>query len=95
MKKIFKIILLIISIVLIMITFLFFYNFGINKSINMNNLDMKHYMDMADKIGDKKVQLDWKQIAAIAAVQNKNNFSSIDDKVITKIGNTFIITYRG
>ena len=95
MKKIFKIILLVISIVLIMITFLFFYNFGINKSINMNNLDMNHYMDMADKIGDKKVQLDWKQIAAIAAVQNKNNFSSIDDKVITKIGKTFIITYRG
>ncbi|WP_010296015.1 glycoside hydrolase family 73 protein [Clostridium senegalense] len=88
MKKFLIISLIVVFIILSMI-------WGINyralKEIDTSKLDALEYTNYADDIGEGKVQLNWKYIAAITAVQSKNKIEQVTEEQIKQIGQAFVI----
>ncbi|WP_061996016.1 glucosaminidase domain-containing protein [Clostridium sp. ATCC 25772] len=83
------------SIILFIIMVLVFetsYRFGIKKSIKIDGLDTLRYIEITKEVCDNKFNLNWKEIAAIAVVENNNSFLNIKNEDIEHIAKTFIKT---
>jgi flagellum-specific peptidoglycan hydrolase FlgJ len=59
--------------------------------INVSNETISMYIDETDNISLKRVQLNWKEIAAIDGAMRKNDFTEITGENIQSIGKKFFI----
>lgn len=60
------------------------------KGINIEESAIEFYIDMADEIGDKEVQLSWKELMAIDMVRYENDLTNIKKKDVINTGKKFI-----
>ena len=60
------------------------------SEINTENLNLKMIIDTVDEIGAEQLQLNWKEITAIASVQHNNYTEQITKEDILNIGSMFI-----
>ena len=53
------------------------------KHIDKNRIDVSKYITLVDEVSENKVQVNWKYVVSIIAVENKNKIKNIsDDKII-------------
>ncbi|WPC44444.1 glycoside hydrolase family 73 protein [Clostridium sp. JS66] len=83
---------------IIVVIVLFCGIFGIAKyyiykhdHINIKNIDMTLYIDTTDNVSKDKLQVNWKQLAAIDGVRYKNDFSKVSGENITKLASMFLV----
>ena len=60
------------------------------KGINIEESAIEFYIDIADEIGNKEVQLSWKELMAIDMVRYEKDLTSVKKKEIIDIGKEFI-----
>lgn len=60
------------------------------KDINLEQLNTKQYIQIADKVSSGKFQVNWKYMAAIDGVRYENDFSKANDESITALANMFL-----
>ena len=60
------------------------------KGINIEESAIEFYIDMADEIGNKEVQLSWKELMAIDMVRYDKNLTSVKKKDVIDIGKRFV-----
>lgn len=60
------------------------------KDINLEQLNTKQYIQIADKISSGKLQINWQYMAAIDGVRYENDFSKVNDESITALANMFL-----
>ena len=60
------------------------------EELNTESSAIEFYINMADEIGDKSVQLSWKELMAIDMVKHQNNLTNIKKKDVIDIGKKFI-----
>ena len=60
------------------------------KNIDKNRIDVSKYIELVDKVSENKVQVNWKYVVSIVAVENKNKIKNISDDKIKNIANLFI-----
>lgn len=65
------------------------------RNINTAQIDVLKYIEYADKLGEGKIQLNWKQMVAILAVEKKNKLDEVTDEEIEKAGEMFIEKSNG
>lgn len=60
------------------------------EELNTESSAIEFYINMADEIGDKSVQLSWKELMAIDMAKHQNNLTNIKKKDVIDIGKKFI-----
>lgn len=60
------------------------------KDINLEQLNTKQYIQIADKVSSGKLQVNWQYVAAIDGVRYENDFSKASDESITALANMFL-----
>ena len=60
------------------------------KHIDKNRIDVSKYITLVDEVSENKVQVNWKYVVSIIAVENKNKIKNISDDKIKNIANLFI-----
>lgn len=60
------------------------------KEINKADLKIDDYVNYVDEISQNKVQVNWKYVAAIIGVIEKNDLKDVSSTQIKEIGNMFI-----
>ena len=60
------------------------------KHIDKNRIDVSKYITLVDEVSENKVQVNWKYVASIIAVENKNKINHISDDKIKNTANLFI-----
>ncbi|WP_279283103.1 glucosaminidase domain-containing protein [Clostridium sp. C2-6-12] len=60
------------------------------KDINLEQLNTKQYIQIADKVSDGRLQINWQYMAAIDGVRYGNDFSKATDESITALANMFL-----
>lgn len=60
------------------------------KEINTEDLDVSKFIEIADEVSENKAQINWKYVASIIGVIEKNNFKSVDTDEIKYISNLFL-----
>ena len=60
------------------------------KGVNIEESAIEFYIDMADEIGNKEVQLSWKELMAIDMVKYEKDLTKIRKKDVIHIGKKFI-----
>ena len=60
------------------------------KHIDKNRIDVSKYITLVDEVSENKVQVNWKYVASIIAVENKNKIKNISDDKIKNTANLFI-----
>ena len=60
-------------IILITIIYTMITNYSL-KEINKNEIDTSKFIDFVDEVSENKAQINWKYVAAITGVMEKNNF---------------------
>ncbi|RDY29352.1 glucosaminidase [Romboutsia weinsteinii] len=60
------------------------------KEINTEDLDVSKFIEIADEVSENKAQINWKYVASIIGVIQKNNFKSVDTDKIKYISNLFL-----
>ena len=60
------------------------------KHIDKNRIDVSKYITLVDEVSENKVQVDWKYVVSIIAVENKNKIKNISDDKIKNTANLFI-----
>jgi len=63
---------------------------GLYEEINIEDSAIEFYINMADEIGDKSVQLSWKELMAIDMVKYEKKLTNIKKKDVIDIGKKFI-----
>lgn len=61
------------------------------RKISISKETIRLCADIADKIGTEKIQLNWKEIAAVNAVKENNYDSKVNETQIEAIANSFVI----
>ena len=61
------------------------------KGKNVSENTIQFYIDMADDIGDKTVQISWQELLAIDKVKYNNDLTSIKKKEVMDVGEKFIV----
>ncbi|SFD00159.1 glycoside hydrolase family 73 protein [Clostridium uliginosum] len=61
-----------------------------NDYINLNNSEIKLYIDSADDVSKGKLQVNWKYLAAIDGVRYEKDFSKSNDKNVSELGSMFL-----
>lgn len=67
-----------------------FIRFNSIKEINKIRINVSTFIDCVDDISDNKVQINWKNVAAIIGVIEKNNFKKVSENQIINISRMFI-----
>lgn len=62
------------------------------KGKNISENTISFYMDIADEIGNKNVQISWKELLVVDMVKNDKDLSSIKKKDVINLGKRFIVT---
>lgn len=65
------------------------------KEINKNEIDTSKFIDVVDEVSENKVQINWKYVAAITGVIEKNNFEDITTKEIKEVSKQFLQKKNG
>ncbi|EPZ58529.1 mannosyl-glycoendo-beta-N-acetylglucosamidase domain protein [[Clostridium] sordellii ATCC 9714] len=65
------------------------------KEINKNEIDTSKFIDVVDEVSENKVQINWKYVAAITGVMEKNNFEDITTKEIKEVSKQFLQKKNG
>ena len=60
------------------------------KHIDKNRIDVSKYITLVDEVSENKVQVNWKYVVSIIAVENKNKIKNISDAKIKNTANLFI-----
>lgn len=60
------------------------------KHIDKNRIDISKYITLVDEVSENKVQVNWKYVVSIIAVENKNKIKNISDDKIKNTANLFI-----
>ena len=60
------------------------------KNIDKNRIDVSKYITLVDEVSENKVQVNWKYVVSIIAVENKNKIKNISDDKIKNTANLFI-----
>lgn len=60
------------------------------KEMNLNESAIEFYIDIADEIGNKEVQLSWKELMAIDMVRFGEDLTGIKKKEVIDVGKKFI-----
>lgn len=60
------------------------------KGVNIEASAIEFYIDMADEIGNKEVQLSWQELMAIDMVRYEEDLTNIKKKDVIDIGKKFI-----
>lgn len=60
------------------------------KHIDKNRIDVNKYITLVDEVSENKVQVNWKYVVSIIAVENKNKIKNISDDKIKNTANLFI-----
>ena len=60
------------------------------KHIDKNRIDVSKYITLVDEVSENKVQVNWKYVVPIIAVENKNKIKNISDDKIKNTANLFI-----
>lgn len=60
------------------------------KGVNIEESAIEFYIDMADEIGNKEVQLSWQELMAIDMVKYEKDLTKIKKKDVIYIGKKFI-----
>ena len=60
------------------------------KHIDKNRIDVSKYITLVDEVSENKVQVNWKYVVSIIAVENKNKLKNISDDKIKNTANLFI-----
>lgn len=60
------------------------------KGRNISENTIEFYIDVADEIGEEKVQLSWKELLAIDKVKYNNDLTDIKKKDVIEVGESFI-----
>lgn len=60
------------------------------KYIDKNRIDVSKYITLVDEVSENKVQVNWKYVVSIIAVENKNKIKNISDDKIKNTANLFI-----
>ena len=60
------------------------------KEVNIEESAIEFYIDIADEIGNKEVQLSWKELMSIDMVRYEKNLTSIRKKDVIDVGKKFI-----
>ena len=60
------------------------------KHIDKNRIDVSKYITLVDEVSENKVQVNWKYVVSIIAVENKNKIKNISDDKIKNTANLFI-----
>lgn len=60
------------------------------KEINKIKINVTTFIDCVDEVSDNKVQVNWKHVAAIIGVIEKNNFQNVNESEIIDIAQMFI-----
>ena len=60
------------------------------KHIDKNRIDVSMYITLVDEVSENKVQVNWKYVVSIIAVENKNKIKNISDDKIKNTANLFI-----
>ena len=94
-KSIHKFIKKIITILGVLVTLLAFINLNnhtkeLYEEVNIEDSEIEFYINMADEIGDKSVQLSWKELMAIDMVKYEKKLTNIKKKDVIDIGKKFI-----
>ena len=78
--------------VLTIITFIYLnkHTKELYKGIDIKESAIEFYIDVADEIGNKEVQLNWKELMAIDMVRYNDDLSNVIKKEIIDIGEKFI-----
>lgn len=58
--------------------------------IDKNSFEIKSYVDIADDVGGKECQLNWKEIVAIAGIKSNNYINTLKTEDIENIAKSFI-----
>lgn len=78
---------IIILVILMAVTLVNKLNF---KEINKSDIDINQFIESTDVASGNNAQINWKEVAALLAVSNKNNMKNINDKQIQEISNLFL-----
>ena len=60
------------------------------KHIDKIRIDVSKYITLVDEVSENKVQVNWKYVVSIIAVENKNKIKNISDDKIKNTANLFI-----
>lgn len=60
------------------------------KHIDKNRIDVSKYITLVDEVSENKVQVNWKYVVSIIAVENKNKIKNISNDKIKNTANLFI-----
>lgn len=60
------------------------------KHIDKNRIDVSKYITLVDEVSENKVQVNWKYVVSIIAVENRNKIKNISDDKIKNTANLFI-----
>ena len=60
------------------------------QHIDKNRIDVSKYITLVDEVSENKVQVNWKYVVSIIAVENKNKIKNISDDKIKNTANLFI-----
>lgn len=90
--KFFKKIIILLTMIVSLITFISIDNKvkELYRGINIEESAIEFYIDMADEIGNKEVQLSWKELMAIDMVRYEKDLTNIKKKDVIDIGKKFI-----
>ncbi|MDD7793120.1 glycoside hydrolase family 73 protein [Clostridium sp. 'White wine YQ'] len=61
------------------------------KNIAITKDAMKLYMNEADSVGENKIQLNWKEIAAVSAIEENNYFTKMDESKVKALAEKFVV----
>lgn len=86
-KKFFILIGSVLVIVSALVWYLKVYNL---KEINKSEIDVKRFIKCTDEASYSKAQVNWKYVASIIGVKNKNNFKDVSNDEIRNVSNLFI-----
>ena len=80
----------IISAIIIFISLYLIIGYHSLKHIDKNRIDVSKYITLVDEVSENKVQVNWKYVVSIIAVENKNKIKNISDDKIKNTANLFI-----
>ncbi|MEQ8156085.1 MAG: glucosaminidase domain-containing protein [Clostridiaceae bacterium] len=61
------------------------------KNIAITKDAIKLYINTADEVGKNRIQLNWKEIAAVSAVEENNYFTKMDQDKVKALAEKFIV----
>lgn len=60
------------------------------KEIDKEEIDTSKFIKLVDEVSENKAQINWKYVAAITGVKEKNDFKDVDTKEIKDVAKQFL-----